>query len=383
MSGTTVSDNVSDIYGYPVPDTWVAGQPVQVDWLNRNIRDPQTFLAYAPTTTVYRNATVSLASGVNALTSFDTEVVDTDGMFTPPSTNLTIKRPGLYEIQTCAFFAASAAGPIRAVHFDVNGNHTFSLNSGPAPSNATALNVGGILPLNAGDVITQVCFQNSGGAINIGGDIRHRLSIRLLGTVQTDLVFDPVTKTSTSSGATAGTSVKPTAASPTKHVTSFNATYSRTYNGNGSTTWDDSAYCYQGRYDTNRDNTRSLVGFNFGSIESTLAGATKITGKFTFKVAHSYYNSGCTAVIGSHKYTSKPATWSSANVFENQMRRGSCVAGHTYTVNLSAWQCWAFRTGAITGMAFGPGPSTSRTYYGYMYGATQGGKPSLTFTYYK
>lgn len=383
MSGTTSSDNLSDIYGYPVPDTWVSGQTITADWLNRNIRDPQSFLAYAPTTTVYRNATQSLTTAVNTNVTFDTEVVDTDNMFTSPSANITIQRPGLYEIQTCAIFASSSAGAIRALHIDVNGNHTYSMNAGPNSSGATSLNVGGVLPLNQGDVINQVCFQNSGGALNVGGDIRHRMSLRLLGTVQTNLVFDPVTHTSTSSGATAGSSKKPTAPAPTKHTTSFNATYSRTYTSSGATTWDDSAYCYQGFYDSNRGNNRSLVGFNAGSIQSTLAGATKITGKFTFKVAHSYYNAGCTAVIGTHKYGSKPSTWSTANVYEGQSQRGSCVAGHTYTVNLSAWQCWAFQTGAVTGMAFGPGPSTSLTYYGFMYGATQGGKPSLTFTYYK
>lgn len=382
MSGTTSSGNISDIYGYPVPDTWVEGQTVTVDWLNRNVRDVQKFLAYAPITTVYRNATQSLGNGANTAVTFDTEVVDVDGIFSPPSTNLTIKRPGLYEIQTVAFFASSAAGALRALHIDLNGSHTYSLNAGPSSSGTTVLNCGGILPLNQGDVITQVCFQNSGGSLNVGGDPRHRLSVRLLSTSQTDVTFTPGAG-STSSGSTPGSSGKPTPPKPTKHTATFYATWSRTYNGNGATTWDDSKYCYQGYYSSARGNTRSLIGFNYGSIESTLAGATNITGRFGYKVAHSYYGSGLTAVMGSHNYTSKPSTWSTSRVFEDQGKKANVVAGRSYSVPLSSWQCWAWKTGNITGMAFGPGPNSNKVYYGYFYGATQGGKPYVQFTYYK
>lgn len=383
MSGTTSSGNLSDIYGYPVLDTWVNGQPITVDWLNRNIRDPQAFLAYAPTTTVQRAATQSLANGANTAVTFDTEAVDTDNLITVPSTNLTIARPGIYEVQTCAFFQPSSAGAIRALHIDLNGAHTSSINSSPSSSSNTTLTCGAVLALNKGDIITQICFQNSGGALTVGGDLRHRLTIRLLSTAATTLTFDPTTGGSTSSGATGGTSTPPTTHTPTKHVSSFSATFSRTFDGDGTITWDDSPYCYQGYYDGNRGNTRSIVGFNAASIRSTLAGATKITGTFTFKVAHSYWNSGMIAEIGTHKYASKPSTWSSANVYEEQMSKGSCAAGHTYTIALSSWMCWAFQNNVIQGMAFGPGPSTSRNYYGYSYGATQGGKPVLTFTYYK
>lgn len=379
MTGTTDNQDVSSIYGYPIPDTWVADQALTADALNRNIRDSQQFLAYSPTTIVTRTATQSIANNTAVNIIYDTEIIDTDNMFTSPSANVTIQRPGIYSIQHTASFAANATD-LRATHISVNGVEVAAAGGYASTTSVTNQGCSVVLALNAGDVITTNVFQFSGGALNIIAETR--LSIRLISTAALNLVFDPTTGTSTGSTPTPPKSKPPTAHVPTKFTSAFGATYSRTFDGDNTTTWDDSGYCYQGRYDSNRGNTRSLVGFNFASIESALAGATRITGTFVFKVQHAYYNSGLTAVIGSHNYAAKPATWASNRVFTNQIRRGSCVAGHTYTVNLTGWQCWAFQQGVITGMAFGPGPSTSRTYYGYMYGA--GGAPaSLHFTYYK
>lgn len=379
MTGTTDSQDVSSIYGYPVPDTWVADDAITADALNRNIRDAQLFLAYSPTTIVTRTAAQSIANNTAVNIIYDTEVIDTDNMFTSPSANVTIQRPGIYSIQHTASFAANATD-LRATHISVNGVEVAATGGYASTTSVTNQGCSVVLALNAGDVITTNVFQFSGGALNIIAETR--LSIRLISTTALNLVFDPVTGGGSATSPTPPKSKPPTPTTPTKHTSAFGATYSRTYDGDNTTTWDDSSYCYQGRYDSNRGNTRSLIGFNFASIESALAGATKITGTFTFKVQHSYYNSGLTAVIGSHSYAAKPATWASNKVFTNQIRRGSCVAGKTYTVNLTSWQCWAFQTGNITGMAFGPGPSTSLTYYGFMYGAA-GAPASLHFTYYK
>ena len=379
MTGTTGSQDVSDIYGYPVPDTWVADQTLTADALNRNIRDSQLFLAYSPTTIVTRTAAQSIANNTSVNIIYDTEIIDTDNMFTAPSANVTIQRPGIYSIQHTASFAANATD-LRATHIAVNGVEVAATGGYASTTSVCNQGCSVVIALNAGDVITTNVFQFSGGALNVIAETR--LSIRLISTTALNLVFDPTTGGSTGSAPTPPKSKPPTSHTPTKFTSGFGATYSRTYDGDNTTTWDDSSYCYQGHYDSNRGNTKSLIGFNFGSIQSALAGATRITGTFTFKVQHSYYNAGLTAIIGTHNYTSKPATWASNKVFEGQIKRGSCVAGRTYTVNLTAWQCWAFQTGTVTGMAFGPGPSTSLTYYGFMYGAA-GAPASLHFTYYK
>jgi hypothetical protein len=379
MSGTTDSQSLSDIYGYPVPDTWVTGQPITADDLNKNVRDPQIFLTASPTCIVTRTANQSIANNTAVNITYDTEIIDTDNMFTSPSTNVTIQRPGIYSIQHTASFAANATD-LRATHISVNGTEVAATGGHASTTSVTNQGCSVVLALNAGDVITTNVFQLSGAALNIVAETR--LSVRLISTAALNLVFDPVTGGGSATSPTPPKSKPPTGHVPTLQTSAFGATYSRTYDGDNTTTWDDSSFCYQGRYDSNRGNTKSLIGFNFASIESALAGATKITGTFTFKVQHSYYNSGLTVIIGSHNYASKPATWASNKVFTNQIRKGGCLAGHTYTVNLTSWQCWAFQTGNITGMAFGPGPSTSLTYYGYMYGAA-GAPASLHFKYYK
>jgi len=304
-------------------------------------------------------------------------------MFNGPTTNVIVQEPGIYSIQGCTFWGANSSGSIRSTHLEVNNNRIASSNVAPAVGVQTVQTVAAIAPLNTGDIISKQIFQDSGGALNTGGSTMDRMAVRMLSTSDTALTFDPATKLATSSSSTAGSSTKATAPSPTKHTATFYATWSRTYNGNGATTWDDSPYCYQGYYSSSRGNTRSLIGFNYSSIQSTLSGATNITGHFGYKVAWSYYTAGLTTVMGSHNYSAKPSTWSTANVFEDQGKKASCLRYHSYVVPLSSWQCWAWRTGNIKGMAFGPGPSTNHVYYGYMYGATQGGKPYVTFTYYK
>jgi hypothetical protein len=227
-------------------------------------------------------------------------------------------------------------------------------------------------------------FQNSGAALLLGGGYNApRISIRLLSTADLDITWaagHPIT-----SNPKPPASKPPTAHVPVKFTKTYFATWSRTYDGDNTVTWDDSPYCYQGRYSGDRGNTRSLVGFNYAAIQRDLSGASNIRVKFTFKGNHSYYNSGMTAVIGTHTYGSKPGSWNGANVNNDQKRRGSVAAGGTYTVDLglNSWFSWAFRTGNARGMAFGPGPSTSLAYYGFVNGATQGGKPYLTISYTK
>lgn len=167
------------------------------------------------------------------------------------------------------------------------------------------------------------------------------------------------------------------------YTKTYYATWSRTYDGSNATTWDDSAYCYQGYYSTARGNTKSLVGFDYATIAADLSGATINSCKVTVKGAHAYYNSGYTLEWGTHNYTAKPSTWANGNVNQNRGALGSFAAGETATLNLGTTVGGEFKSQATRGISFGPGPTTSLTYYGYAYGATQSGKPYLTITYTK
>lgn len=373
MSGDQNSQSLSQLYGYPVPDTWISGQTVTADWLNRNIRDSQKFLAFAPLTILSRNASQSIPTGTNTAVTWDTEIVDTDNMISVPSSNITIQSPGVYSLQFNADYSANTTGA-RQIYITLNGNIVTQNGGFAASSNDTGLVCSTILALAPGDVIQGVCYQSSGSSLNLTtAPASTRMSIRLISTAQLDVTFSTVTPPSSSHPSK----------TPTKHTTTFKSTYSRTFDGSNATTWDDSKYCYQGLVDWQRGNTKSVVGFNFATIESTLAGATKMSGTFHFYPMHSYYGSGYTARIGSHNYASKPSTWNPSKAFSSQIWRSGCVAGKWVSVNLTSWQLWAFQQGVITGMIFGPGASTSKVYYGYCAGGTMAAKPYLTISYYK
>lgn len=379
---------MSNLIPSPVLGTWQTGQLVTADWLNENIRDVQKFLAHAPLTIVTRNASQSIATATNTAVQFDTEVIDVDGMFSAPSTDIVVQRPGVYAIQFESHMQGSTAGSIRAAHIAINasGNWMGSSNNAPA-SSATCLNAAAIAALNVGDRVQAYVYQNSGGALVAGSAYNApRLSIRLISTAQLDIDYaNPVQGGGTNPKPPP--SAPPTGHTPTNYTKTYSATWSRSYASDGSTRWDDSAYCYQGNYPGYGGNQRSLVGFNDTAIRADLAGATNIRVKFTFKVNHSYWNSGMGVCVGAHNYSAKPSTWATgvnAMCAPDQKRVYSASAGNSYTVDFGVgWEGWAFQNNVIKGMAFGPAPDTGLTYYGYMYGATQGGKPYLTISYTK
>jgi hypothetical protein len=177
--------------------------------------------------------------------------------------------------------------------------------------------------------------------------------------------------------------VTPPAPAPKTYTKTYYGSWSRTYDGDSATTWDDSAYCYQGYYSSTRGNTRSLIGFDYAQIQSDTSGATINSCYLTVKGAHAYYNSGMLFEWGTHNYTAKPSTWNGANVNERRGSLANLAAGETAKISLGTGVGGEFKSGTSKGIAVGPAPSNSLTYYGYIYGATQSGKPYLTITYTK
>jgi len=175
----------------------------------------------------------------------------------------------------------------------------------------------------------------------------------------------------------------PITPTPKTYTKVYYGTWSRTYDGDLTTTWDDSPYCYQGEYASIRGLTRSLIGFDYATIQSDLSGATINSCYLTIKGAHAYYNSGFTCWWGTHSYTAKPSTWNSANVIERVGSVSGLAAGETVKINMGTGVGGSFKSGANKGIAIGPPSTNTLTYYGYIYGATQSGKPYITITYTK
>lgn len=171
------------------------------------------------------------------------------------------------------------------------------------------------------------------------------------------------------------------------------ASYTKTYSGNWSQTYNESGSSKsgdtvdQGDFGDSAGNRRGLIGFPYSSIMSDLSGATVTSIKLTLYAEHWYFDAGGTAVLGTHDYTSKPGTWADSRVNQNRTTVASWPKPGKKVVSLSTATFGAdFKSGAAKGIAIGPGNSTSLTYYGKFSGvtaSTTGNRPVLTITYTK
>jgi hypothetical protein len=162
------------------------------------------------------------------------------------------------------------------------------------------------------------------------------------------------------------------------------ATWSRSYEGDNSTRFDDSPYMYQGSYDSSSPgNQKSLAGFDYRNIQATLKGADIVECHITIKNAHARWNKGLYATMGTHNYSSKPSTWNTANVNERKYGKKWVTEGGSVTFNVSVQFAKDFLSGAIRGIAIGPEATNDHDHYGYFYGATHSARPYITIKYRK
>lgn len=180
-----------------------------------------------------------------------------------------------------------------------------------------------------------------------------------------------------------GSTSTPTSPTPKTYTRVYNSTWSRTYDEDNSTTWDDSPLCYQGYYSADRGRTKSLIGFNYAQIRSDLSGSTVKSVKLTMRNEHWYWNSGGIALIGTHNYTTKPSVYNSGLVWNNRILSRAWPKDGQATVELGVTIGNEFKAGTTKGIALGPTSSTDLTYYGYFRGATLSYRPYLTITFVK
>lgn len=161
------------------------------------------------------------------------------------------------------------------------------------------------------------------------------------------------------------------------------ATWSRSYEGDNSTRFDDSPYMYQGSYDSSSPgNQKSLAGFDYKNIQATLSGAEILSMTMTVKNEHARWNKGLYLEAGTHNYSSKPSTWSGGTVTERKWKKW-VTEGGTVTIDMGASTGRAFRDGSEKGIAIGPEATNDHDHYGYFKGATQSSKPFITIKYRK
>lgn len=125
-----------------------------------------------PAARVRRTTTQSITpSGTFVPISFDTEIFDTDAIWTVGSpTEFTINTDGIYIFGGCGLWAANGTGT-RELAFRLNGSNIIQTNDQPAETTHAAStrwhHITYQYRLGAGDSLELLARQESGGALNM------------------------------------------------------------------------------------------------------------------------------------------------------------------------------------------------------------------------
>lgn len=124
---------------------------------------------------------------------------------------------------------------------------------------------------------------------------------------------------------------------------------------------------YYGYYSSTWGNQRSLVGFAIPD----LSGCIEVTSaRFKFYNQHHFLNSGGDIIIAIHDYASEPSTWGGSRVDEAEQTVGDAPKPGWVDLTCDASIRSKLKTNGIKGFGFGPGPSNSQSYYGYVNGSS-------------
>jgi hypothetical protein len=244
-----------------------------------------------------------------------------------------------------------------ATDANVSGNHAFSFST----AGGTDLHIGFFVFASLAGV--------SAGGVNFA-----RVWVEDIGPAFDYDNFDPT--------ATGGSGANP----GQSYTKSYNTTWTGRYNGSGSLL-NANNDVYQGQYDSNNGNQKSMLGFNFSAIQSDLSGATVTGVTLTLTNKHWYNNAGGTAVIGTHNSSASSAPGTFASTSLDLAEFSEWPLGATWAVTLDPVDFGTpLKNNTIKGLVLGPGAggSTSHEYYGYFAGQNStSSKPKLTITYKK
>ena len=163
-------------------------------------------------------------------------------------------------------------------------------------------------------------------------------------------------------------------------TTTYSSTWTRSYDQDNSLDISNGDM-YQGEYSSTHGIRKSLIGFDYATIQSDLSGATISKVELQLKNKHFYNNSGGTLLLGTHSYTSAPNTWSGGSVDERRSSHSWARLAKKY-VDITDYAS-DLQSGAARGIAIGPPTSTSNTYYSYWAGQNSSDRPVLRITYTK
>lgn len=157
------------------PRTWVTGELVTAAMMNQDVRDNISFLANAPGCSVRHSTSQSVANATWQAIVFDTEDDDASGMHSTSSltSRITIAAAGVYIFLASLEFVPNATGS-RGIGFRLNGSgasptHPYNMHVNNGAGLGTAAQSSLRRKMAAGDYLEVLGWQNSGGALNVGG----------------------------------------------------------------------------------------------------------------------------------------------------------------------------------------------------------------------
>lgn len=172
---------------YVTPTTRASGYKVPASVWNSDVVENVKFLHGPPTARLQRDAAQSLASGTWEEISFDTEVWDTDTMWSSTAaTKVFARTAGKFLVNVGGFFASSTAGAYRGIGVRKNstsGNpdevSIFTSLDPQAGFGDGMLACSGIVSLTTGQYVQMVMLQNTGAGLNTStvASVQPRLSI--------------------------------------------------------------------------------------------------------------------------------------------------------------------------------------------------------------
>ena len=175
-----------------------------------------------------------------------------------------------------------------------------------------------------------------------------------------------------------GSPPPPTQPPKKTYVTTWPASWSRSFSGSGAYIAYYGSNMNQGYYDTTWGNQSAMAGFP--SVTSTLSGAVINKVELYILYNHWYYDAGGTAILGLHGQVNPPSTKSGLTGLWQISNWGRGVGKW---ISLGSSYFNGFLSGAYRGLLIGPGPSTSREYYGRADGVGDDSPPQLRITYTK
>lgn len=146
----------------------------------RGLPGPTLALLNPDTARCTNSAAQTLTSGTPAVLTFDTETWDSNGLHSiaAATSKITAVTDGKYLINGTALYAASAVG-FRSLGINKNGATSYGSSTSVVNvgTSTTALNVTALIDLVAGDYVELIAAQNSGGNLNVTGQVFSALKV--------------------------------------------------------------------------------------------------------------------------------------------------------------------------------------------------------------